>query len=211
MFGVIGEGAVVPNVGLENSSVRASEGAVGMLAGRNDGLVLDVFTDGTVRGGTTAAGGVVGINRGVMAKTRSDFTTVSGGAATGGAVGVNEGIVIRAAGGGGLSSVTGEHGPAGGVAGENRGHIEQSYYGDPLEAPPVSAGGAVGGLIGSNSGSISQSVTSARTSTNLSGAPLGGVAGVNVGQIAPDVFWAKEVRTATRGAGQGTIFPRRVA
>jgi filamentous hemagglutinin family protein len=207
MFGVIGEGAVVRNFALVNGSTTAGEGALGMIAGRNDGLVLDVFADGTVRGGTTATGGVVGINRGVMAKTRSNFTTVSGGAATGGTVGINEGIVIRAAGGGGVGAVTSEHGPAGGVAGENRGHIEQSYYGDQLEAPTVSAGGAVGGLIGSNSGSISQSVTNARTSTTLSGAPLGGVAGVNVGQIGSDVFWGKEVGNATSGVGQGTMIP----
>ncbi|MDR5755034.1 MULTISPECIES: filamentous hemagglutinin N-terminal domain-containing protein [unclassified Caballeronia] len=207
MFGVVGEGAVIRSFGLANGSVTASEGALGMIAGRNDGLIIDVDTYGTVRGGTTATGGVVGINRGVMAKTRNDFTTVSGGAATGGAVGVNEGIVIRAASGGGLAGVTSEHGPAGGVAGENRGHIEQSYYGYQLEAPTVSAGGAVGGLIGSNSGSISQSVTNARTSTTLSGAPLGGVAGVNVGQIAPDVFWGNEVGNATSGVGQGTMLP----
>ncbi|MFM0052513.1 two-partner secretion domain-containing protein [Caballeronia grimmiae] len=207
MFGVVGDGAVVRDFALANGSATASQGALGMIAGRNDGLIFDAFADGTVRGGTTGTGGVVGINRGVMAKTRSDFTTVSGGAATGGAVGVNEGIVIRAAAGGGLGGVTSEHGPAGGVAGENRGHIEQSYYGDQLEAPPVSAGGPVGGLIGSNSGSISQSVTNARTTTTLSGAPLGGVAGVNVGRIAPDVFWGNEVGNATSGVGQGTMLP----
>ncbi|WP_250456298.1 filamentous hemagglutinin N-terminal domain-containing protein [Caballeronia sp. ATUFL_M2_KS44] len=204
MFGVVGEGAVVRNFGLANGSVTANEGALGMIAGRNDGLILDVDTYGTVSGGTTATGGVVGINRGVMAKTDSSFTTVTGGAATGGTVGINEGIVIRAAAGGGAAS---EHGPAGGVAGENRGHIEQSYYGDQLAAPTVNAGGAVGGLIGSNSGSISQSVTNARTTTTRSGAPLGGVAGVNVAQIAPDVFWAKEVGNATSGVGQGTMIP----
>ncbi|MFM0140227.1 two-partner secretion domain-containing protein [Caballeronia grimmiae] len=122
MFGVVGEGAVVRNFGLTNGSATASQGALGMIAGRNDGLIIDVDTHGTVSGGTTATGGVVGINRGVMAKTRSNFTTVSGGAATGGAVGINEGIVIRATAGGGVTS---EHGPAGGVAGENRGRIEQ--------------------------------------------------------------------------------------
>lgn len=204
MFGVVGEGAVVRDFGLTNGSATASQGALGMIAGRNDGLIIDVDTYGAVRGGTTATGGVVGINRGVMAKTRSDFTTVSGGAATGGTVGINEGIVTRVAGGGGVASA---HGPAGGVAGENRGHIEQSYYGDQLEAPTVSAGGPVGGLVGSNSGSISQSVTKALTSTTLSGAPLGGVAGVNVGLIAPDVFWGKEVANATSGVGQGTMLP----
>jgi filamentous hemagglutinin family protein len=204
MFGVVGEGAVVRNFGLANGSVAAGAGALGMIAGRNDGLILDVDTYGTVSGGTTATGGVVGINRGVMAKTNSAFTTVTGGAATGGTVGINEGIVVRAAAGGGVTS---EHGPAGGVAGENRGHIEQSYYGDQLAAPTVSAGGAVGGLIGSNSGSISQSVTNARTTTTLSHAPLGGVAGVNVGQIGQDVFWGKDVGNATSGVGHGTMLP----
>ncbi|SAL83704.1 filamentous hemagglutinin-like protein [Caballeronia terrestris] len=203
-FGVVGEGAVVRDFALANGSATASEGALGMIAGRNDGLIVDVFTYGTVRGGTTATGGVVGINRGVLAKTRSEYTAVSGGAATGGAVGVNEGIVTRAAAGG---DVTSEHGPAGGVAGENRGHIEQSAYVGQVVVPAISAGGAVGGLIGSNSGSLSQSITNAHISTTLSGAPLGGVAGVNVGKIAPDVFWGKEVGNATSGVGQGNMLP----
>ncbi|SAL62354.1 two-partner secretion domain-containing protein [Caballeronia humi] len=204
LFGVVGEGAVVRDFALTDGSATASEGALGMIAGRNDGLIIDVFTYGTVRGGTTATGGIVGINRGVLAKTRSEYTAVSGGAATGGAVGVNEGIVIRAAAGG---DVTSEHGPAGGVAGENRGHIEQSASVGQVMLPAISAGGTVGGLIGSNSGSLSQSVTDAHTSTTLSGAPLGGVAGVNVGTIAPDVFWRKDVGDAVTAVGRGNTLP----
>lgn len=46
--------------GLINGSATASQGALGMIAGRNDGLMIDVNTYGTVRGGTSATGGWLG-------------------------------------------------------------------------------------------------------------------------------------------------------
>jgi hypothetical protein len=146
----------------------------------------------------------VGINYGVLAKTNSEFTMVLGAAATGGTVGINEGIVLRAAAGGAVDST---HGPIGGVAGKNRGHIEQSKYDAQVIGPAVNRSGAVGGLIGLNSGSLSQSVTNAHTSSSLISAPIGGIAAINVGKIGVDVFWRNDVGAATTGVGQGNLLP----
>lgn len=204
LFGVIGEKGVVRSFGLIDGSASADQGALGMIAGRNDGLVIDVSTYGAVGGGSTATGGLVGLNRGVVALSQSTYTTVSGGSATGGVVGVNDGVVLRSNAG---SAVSSDRGPVGGVAGVNRGTIAQTYYEDEFSESVVSGAGTVGGLVGFNAGSVSQSFTDALTNSTRRGVSLGGIAGVNIGNISGDVYWNKDRGSATMGVGRGTATP----
>ena len=91
LFGVVGEGGKVMNVGLEGGSITGAYN-VGGVAGRNYGMVTGCYNTGDVSGSGRFIGGVVGENSENSSVENSYNTgTVSGGDYVGGVVGDNAG------------------------------------------------------------------------------------------------------------------------
>ncbi|MBB5411332.1 filamentous hemagglutinin family protein [Paraburkholderia sp. HC6.4b] len=198
LFGVIGKTGVVRNFDLTQSSATSSAGPVGLLAGTNYGLIVQVGVFGSVQstGDTSSvAGGIVGENRGLVEQSFA-AVQVSGAGMVGGLAGTNDGCIEQSvaehrAGAGAKATI-------GGLVGTNHGGINQS------NAIEILTGGAVvGGLVGSNAGVIRESYAKSTLAPDP-GATTGGIAGTNSGRIAADVFWNSESSGATAGVGSGT-------
>ena len=134
LFGVIGEGAMIENLGLEGVLIEGNE-RIGGVAGWNRGEIVGCYIGGSVIG--AYAGGVAGRNDGVL---RGCYTAgaVVGHMEGGGIVGRNEGRVEDC-------YATGEArgAAAGGIAGYNFNSIQNCYATGEVEAT-VYAGGVVG-------------------------------------------------------------------
>jgi filamentous hemagglutinin family protein len=202
LFGVIGKTGVVRNFIADSGLAQASTGPVGLIAGTNDGAIVNVGSTGSVTkntGATTAAGGLVGLNRGRIEGSWSG-ASVNGIGRLGGLVGQNDGSIdtsytIN------LVSASGAAG-VGGLAGVNTGSIARSYA-----AGFVSGGTDLGGLVGNNTGTIRQSYSFVTfIPGDKSNAP-GGIAGVNNGTIGNDVFWNSDISGATAGVTTGKRTP----
>ncbi|GIP26320.1 hypothetical protein J23TS9_14500 [Paenibacillus sp. J23TS9] len=208
LFGTVGSGGVVRNVGSEGSSITGQL-YVGGLVGRNDGTVSGSHVSGTVSG-TTIVGGLVGDNE--VGKVSQSYATgvVSGsGENVGGMVGYNfAGLVIQS---NSFSDVKGRDGVGGLVGNNDQGSINQSYAtgtvngqdhigglvgiinnsGEVSQSYAIGAvsgsGDNVGGLVGyNNSGEVSQSYATGAVSG--SGNNLGGLVGSNSGKLTSS-FW----------------------
>lgn len=172
LFGAIGDGGTVRNVGLVDVSVTGQDGtgalvgyafpgstitgsyaegsvygaeAVGGLAGRIDGTVSGSYAAGSVSG-NNRVGGLVGVNvTGGIDRSYADSAVSAGGGYAGGLVGLNQSAAIS------LSYATGSidgSAAAGGLVGVTmNGAIRQSYASGAVEGS-----GTKGGLVGSNSG-----------------------------------------------------------
>ena len=169
MFGSLGNGSVVKNVGLTNASVSGSD-YVGGLVGQNWGTVSNSYTTGTVSGGNYI-GGLTGWNRGEI---DSAYTTaeVYGNALVGGLAGASDGTVKKSYSTGSVSGVY----EVGGLVGQNEGTVRNSYSLGDVNARE----GVVGGLVGTNVGKVINSYAKG----GVSGSDyVGGLAGINAGTI----------------------------
>lgn len=170
LFGYVGVEGVVRNVTLEDCVVEGGR-AVGGLAGRNRGTVLESDVAGEIMG-DERVGGLVGWNEGDVSDSHHATGSVTGDEQVGGLVGWNEHRVISRSSARG--SVTGEM-RVGGLVGRNEaGSISQCYAtGD------VNGITAVGGLVGHNfSGPASESYA---TGSVAGETYVGGLIGVNAG------------------------------
>jgi hypothetical protein len=150
LFGLIGEGGEVKNVGVINVNMTGDY-KVGSLAGINYGEISNSNTDGAITGGGNV-GGLFGEN---------DNGTISNSYSTGNVTGVNEvGGLVGDNHNGNISNsystgnVTGVN-EVGGLVGENwnNGTVSNSY-----STGNVSSDNTVGGLVGANRrGSVSDS------------------------------------------------------
>ncbi|QJD83171.1 S-layer homology domain-containing protein [Cohnella herbarum] len=208
LFGIIGSGGVVRNVGLEGGSITGKL-YTGGLAGRNRGTVDKSYVTGTVSS-SGLVGGLVGHNDIGSTVTESyAMGAVSGNNYAGGLVGLNDATVSHSyatgsvigtfivgglAGGneGGTVSqsyatgaVSGSASNVGGLVGYNvQGMINQSYA-----TGSVNGDSAVGGLAGNNvSGSISQSYATGTVSGTTN---VGGLLGGNSGTITSS-YWDRD-------------------
>lgn len=147
LFGVIGEGATVENLYLESATISGAN-EVGVLAGINNGNIIQSYSTGTVNG-TDNVGGLSGQNNGLM---QLSFSSASITAANnvGGLVGTNTATILS---GYAVGSVNGNTN-VGGLAGSNTssGQIDETYA-----AGSVSGVTNVGGLIGLKSGTVTSS------------------------------------------------------
>lgn len=122
LFGVVGAGGSVSNVGLYNASVTATGSAdVGILVGRNEGSVSNSFTEGSVTA-DDSVGGLVGWNNG-NGIVQTSYSTAS------------------------VTALDGTNGRAGGLVGYNGGDALTTAS---WASGAVSGGGEMGGLIGYN-------------------------------------------------------------
>ena len=173
LFGVVGNGGRVRNVGVREVSVTGSSqgNIVGGLAGKNAGIITASYVTGSVTstGGTSEVGGLVGRNGG---PSDSGSSIVSSYAAV---------------------SVTGPgRSRVGGLAGYNYGRIRASYASGAVTG--TGSWPYVGGLVGlHNGGSIAASYATGWVTG--SGSVVGGLVGRNDGGISSDSYWD----TATSG------------
>ncbi len=183
LFGSVGSGAEIRNLGLAGGTV-AGENNVGGLAGRNRGAISGCHTTLAVTGDEDV-GGLVGRNddQGMITDCHASGM-VSGGRFAGGLVGINGGLVSQSHAEGAVSGTD----YIGGLIGING--LESDEWGIILPGTvtnchasgAVSGNIVVGGLVGKNQfeSEISQCYAAGRVEGNRT---LGGLAGTNEGWI----------------------------
>jgi len=188
LFGYIGSGGEVKNLGLENCWVIGNEN-VGSLVGYNDGgSILSSCSTGAVSG-VVGVGGLVGENGGSILSSCSTGA-VSGYWDVGGLVGFNWGSITSSYSTGAVSGSS-----------EVGGLVGYSYYGNitsSYSTGAVSGSSRVGGLVGFNWGSI----TSSYSTGTVSGYDnVGGLVGYNfIGSITSS-YWDVETSYQSSSAG----------
>jgi hypothetical protein len=175
LFGQLGSGAKISNLGLVDVNITGSNDYVGGLVGTNSGNVTRCYSTGVVNG-DGHVGGLVGKNYGHVIVCYSTGM-VSGNRCVGGLVGSNDGRVLNCY---STDSVSGKQ-FVGGLVGENDGHVMVCYS----TATVSGTGGCVGGLVGRNWGSIISSYSTGKDSGNNN---VGGLVGRNYGNITTS-FW----------------------
>jgi filamentous hemagglutinin family protein len=164
LFGVVGDGGSVANVGLYHASVTATNsGDVGILVGRNEGTVTNSFTEGSVTA-NDSVGGLVGWNSG-NGVIETSYSTAS------------------------VTAQNASGGRAGGLLGYNGGNATVT---DSWASGFVSGGSILGGLVGFNrsGASVTNSYADADTTGQAAligqnngaasnSAPVSGVSGGN--------------------------------
>ena len=197
LFGEIGAAGVVRNLNLVGASVRISDPVpsafgVGLLAGRNRGLIDNVNVAGVLTAhGPVFGGGMAGqnsgtINNSVSSGTFNYLTGFGAGYGGGGMVNRNEaGAVISnssstmtvGAFDGATGLATNAASGMGGLAFYNAGRITNSFA-----TGAVRGGGLVGGLVGYGSGV--GVITGSFATGAVSGAgSVGGLVGINAGTV----------------------------
>jgi len=226
LFGCLGTGSAVRNLGVEAVSVTGTL-FVGGLAGYNEGgAVISCYTTGAVAGaaGGSDVGGLLGCN--VLGSINSCYATgtVTGANCVGGLAGTNYGSIVscsatgsvRGSGNvGGLvgansslgavssclatATVTGTGGAVGGLAGINHGGIASCYA-----SGNVAGSNGAGGLAGDNSGSITHCYATGKVTGNTD---LGGLLGRSSGGAVIQSYWDQEasgLSASAGGEGRGT-------
>ncbi|MHC4628842.1 MAG: GLUG motif-containing protein, partial [Planctomycetota bacterium] len=150
LFGPLGSGALISDLGLEEVDVNGFGDYVGGLAGINRGSITTSYSTGTVSG-SSPLGGLVGTNSGSITMSYS-AGAVNGDWDVGGLVGYNGGLITGSYSAG---AVNGDS-DVGGLVGYNGDLITGSY-----STGTVSGSSFVGGLVGSSyRGSISTGTVS---------------------------------------------------
>ena len=146
LFGALGAGSNLRNLGIEGSSVTGS-GFVGGLVGSNLGTISACYATGNASGSGNAIGGLVGSSTGTISAC---YTTgnASGSSSVGGLVGSNGGTISACY---ATGNATGTGDGVGGLVGQNGAGAVSACYatGDAIGSSDV------GGLVGRNfSGTI---------------------------------------------------------
>jgi filamentous hemagglutinin family protein len=195
LFGYVGSGGRVGNLGLVGGSVSGYD-FVGALVGYNyAGTVSQSYATGTVSGSGNSVGGLVGYNdRGTVSRSYATGR-VSGSFDVGGLVGtLTTGTVSQSY---ATGTVSGSGSYAGGLVGFNdRGTVSQSYATGTVSGPS-----SVGGLVGLNNiGTVSQSYAAGSVSGSSA---VGGLAGHNGGTLT-NTYWDTDSTGRMSGVGSGS-------
>lgn len=190
LFGYVGSGGQIRNLGMENVNVHAGNAwCVGGLVGCNVGTIGSCYSSGSVSG-SDIVGGLMGENDGTVTNCHSTGN-VSGGRYVGGLVGCNAGTISSCYSSG---SVSGDQ-EVGGLAGDNFVLITNSY-----STGSVSGGDwCVGGLVGLN---IYSQITNCYSTGSVAGqGDVGGLVGYNEEGIATASFWDTQTSDCNTSAG----------
>lgn len=201
MFGIVGAGGMVENVGLVGGTVSGGGSfEIGALIGMNFGTVNNVYATSAVSGGDFGSvGGLIGYNIGSVNNAYATGLVNGSGFAIGGLVGTNDGTISNSH---ATGTVNGNGTFAtGGLVGENGGTISLSYATGTVTS---SIGFSLGGLVGTNDqgGNITQSYATGAVIGNgdagIFFGAAGGLVGFNFGSISQshatgdvtvDAFW----------------------
>lgn len=204
LFGYVGSGATVENVGVENSYISAGD-YVGGVAGWNDGTIQICYNTGTVITADTAyVGGVVGDNDGTVQNCYNTGAVTGGySARVGGVVGSNSEIVQTSY---NIGPITGGNETfTGGVVGGNYGIVQTSY-----NTGKVAGGGStgwmtytsIGGVVGFND--YNRTVQSCYNIGVVTGdVNVGGVVGSGSGTIQTS-YYLEGTASASIGDSSGS-------
>ena len=171
LFGVLGTGGNVRNLGIEGGSVTGGGLNIGGLVGISQGTISACYATGGASGTGEYVGGLVGRNEGGTISACYATGDASGGGTVGGLVGNSNGTISACY---ATGTVTGSANNVGGLVGYNSGPISACYAtGD------ASGRAAVGGLAGDNRSTIRACyATGDATGTTSS---VGGLVGFNFG------------------------------
>ena len=206
LFGYIGHGGLVKNIGLEDVLVVGGLDTGGLAGFTADaygipgtvGAVENAYTTGSVTG-TADVGGLVGWNTGTITASHST-ASVTGGTYVGGLVGMNQGCCSGKGGvitsSYGTGSVGGSGDSHGGLAGSNSGTITGSH-----STGSVSGGNNTGGLVGSSVGTIISSSSGAAARVTGTGSDTGGLVGYMSGGTISSCSSGATVTGVERGTG----------
>ncbi len=203
LFGNIGSGGTVRDLGLVGGSVTGTGGPTGFLAAQNTGTVYGAYETGSVTGGGDSDGGLVGYNFGGYIIQSYATGNVSGAGSTGGLVGHNSlgasgaiGLVTRSFATGAVSGSTSNN--YGGLAGSNEINITYSYA-----TGAVNGATNVGGLVGSNAPSGATIANSYSTGAVFGTSTVGGLVGTNSGTVSSS-YWDTTTSNTSTGIAGGT-------
>src|SRR5450830_1025379 len=132
LFGVVGGGGVIANVGLSGGTINGGDNT-GALVGTNGGSVSGSFATSAVTGANNV-GGLVGSNTGTI-KDSYASGAVTGSSGAGGLLGSNSGTVTTSYANGSVS------GAGGGLVGTGAGSVTGSYWDTTASGKATSAGG----------------------------------------------------------------------
>jgi hypothetical protein len=135
LFGGLGPGAEVRDLGLEDANITSSGCGVGALAGYSEGHVSGCYSTGAVTSRDIAVGGLVGWNYGTVADCYS-ITAVRGEGYAAGLVGYNGAAIARCYSAGPVTGVT----RLGGLVGYGE-DVTQCLWDVEVSGQPASAGG----------------------------------------------------------------------
>ncbi len=205
LFGDIGVGSVIRNVGLINANVAALVAGAqytGALVGwNNGGFVSNSYvTGGSITSGSSYLGGLVGYNDGTISNSYAAVRVI-GLDSVGGLVGFNTVTISNSY---ATGNVTGTNNNVGGlVGGTDGGTISNSY----ATGSVTGALDSVGGLVGYHG---SSTITNSYATGNVQGTTsVGGLVGTNnVASTISSSFWNTQTQThgvtATVGTDNGT-------
>ena len=178
MFGIIGNGGEVKNLGLINVNITGNNNVGGLVGIKNNNTTIQhSYVTGTVNGNENI-GGVAGTNNGTVQNSYSTGT-VTGNQNIGGVVGINNsGSTVRnsystgTVTGIGIDGVIGVNinesiANAGGVVGNNSGTVANSYSTGTVSG----TGSSIGGVAGLNTSIVEYSYAT------------GSVSGINAGRV----------------------------
>ena len=148
LFGILGIGAVVKNVGVTSASVVGASN-VGALVGFMHGAVSNSYSTGSISANTNSFGGLAGGSAGTISNSYSAVNVTgigSIGNISGGLVGLNGGTVTN-------SYATGTVGGVGGIKGglvgrAGSGDTASSFISNSYATGAVSGISSIGGLVG---------------------------------------------------------------
>jgi len=182
LFGSVGEGGVIENLGIMNAAV-AGRSYVGVLVGGSWATVSNSYSTGSVNG-DAQVGGLVGGTfwGGTVSNSYSTGSVTGEGQHTGGLVGGSWGIVSNSY---STCSVAGGDWWVGGLAGGNWGTVSNSY-----STGSVTGNFHVGGLAGGNWGTVSNSYSSGGV---IGVGPVGGLVGFNHFDTVSDSYFTGSV------------------
>ncbi|WP_250494277.1 filamentous hemagglutinin N-terminal domain-containing protein [Caballeronia sp. GAWG1-1] len=221
MFAVIGTTGVVRNINVDGGAygTGAFFGAVGVLAGLNQGTIVNAHSSGSAGASLISVGGLVGENAGLIARSSSS-ANVSADADAGGLVAANDvtGVISQSYATGNAEGYAHTNG-AGGLVDGNAGTITQSYATGSATFSPNYCGfgasvctSAPGALVRINTatGKITQSFATGAVIDNVQagqGPAPAGIAFENDGVIGKDVYWNKQTTGAPAGVTVGNTVP----
>jgi hypothetical protein len=201
LFGKLGSGAIVTNLGLDSIDVNGTGNYIGSLAGDRSGSISASYSTGTVTG-SAYVGGLVGKNWGSI-NTSYSTATVSGEVRVGGLMGYNSGSITTSY---STGRVTGTF-IVGGLVGNNAGggDLGNGIITESYSTGAVNGATDVGGLVGGNN---QGSITMSYSTGTVTGNNIGGLVGMNWRDITTTSFWdieTSEQATSAGGTGLTTV------
>ncbi len=194
LFGSLGMGSSVSNLGLERASIVGAD-QTGALVGVGLGNIDGVFSSGSVTGGSYT-GGLIGIQPAGNTNASYSSATVAGSQYVGGLAGRFQGTLVSNS--YATGSVTGDIDVGGLVGNLYAGALSNSYATGSVEGQDN-----VGGLAGVNASPSTISLSYASGRVTSAGAATGGLVGTNAGAVTGS-FWDTFTTNQTDGAGVGS-------